>query len=271
MRMKVFGALCVLVALRTRGLDAVQGPAVDCLTLPSSGLAHVPIEIRLNANGTALTAGQALVFVSIRREISSDIEAASFERLLEPDWRTSFGFEGSGTYTVRTKTTDHHHWPPDGKETGGVLAGCAEQQIRIIEDPRPDFDGVRSHAWVAWRVPGRAEFGGSLFVRRLGLAASVEGAPVARDLVVNRWTGGVDARWRGARGYIGGGARWVPDAPPGQHHFRPVFVIGEELPNFRQHPMWFALDIRGDELQPKFWNGLSATFVVRFDLTPNRP
>jgi hypothetical protein len=79
--------------------------------------------------------------------------------------------------------------------------------------------------------------------------------------------GAGEIRWRGARGYVGGGVRYFPHPEPNRNQWRPTAVAGEELPLFKGKPLWFVLDLRFDDEQFKPWSALSLSFAVRMDLT----
>jgi hypothetical protein len=144
-------------------------------------------------------------------------------------------------------------------------------------EPRGDFEGVRGQWWLAYRTALRAEIGGSVFVNRLGLAATLEGdgprffGDRNDPTNLNPLTVAAEIRWRGARGYVGGGVRYYPDEEPDRDRLRFSVAAAEELPSFKGLPIWLVADLRLDERRRQFWRGLDFTFAVRFDMPGSRP
>ena len=88
---------------------------------------------------------------------------------------------------------------------------------------------------------------------------------------LNPVVGALELRWRASRGYLGGGVRYYHDEQPNRDHVRFVFVAGEELPSFRGRPIWLLFDVRLEEPQKNFLQGLRPSFGIRFDLWGSRP
>ena len=202
----------------------------------------------------------------------------TFVRLLEGTPRvTRFTFGRAGTYTLQLLGSPQFAWPAPAN-TGTVVSVCAPLEVTVDDKKRrPDFTGARAQWWGAYRVPASVELGGSIFAGRLGVAASAEltvprliGSDDDPDNF-NPVVGSLELRWRGSRGYLGGGVRYYPDEQPDRDHVRFVFVAGEELPSFRGRPIWLLLDIRLEEPQKNFLKGLRPSFGIRFDLWGSRP
>jgi len=194
--------------------------------------------------------------------------------MLNKEHETLFTFARTGDYSLSLYLAAKPGWPK-GSETGAIVMSCGvdgQQRITIPSEKPPSFSGTRTHAWVTYRPATHFETGASVYVKRAGFAAVFEVAPFADSEEPNRWNAGADFRWRGARGYLGGGVRYFPDEEPDRNRWRPVFVAGEELPAFRHHPVWFLLDLRVDrEWEKAIWNTLSLSFGVRIDLTRDQP
>jgi hypothetical protein len=182
---------------------------------------------------------------------------------------TEFLFMRSGEYRLRLHAVEPSKWPADDA-TGRPIDGCSEQAVRVHHQAQKEFAGVRAHGWVSLRLltSVEAEVGSSVFIGRLGIAG-VLNVPAFGD-PLNRWISGLDLRWRGARGYLGGGLRYFPKPEADRDRLRPLLVSGQELPPFKGLPVWFQLDIRVDEYHRAFWKGLDLSFGVRLDLTKNR-
>jgi hypothetical protein len=116
-----------------------------------------------------------------------------------------------------------------------------------------------------------------VFVQRLGFAVSTELNVPRRfgdrndPTNLNPWTGAFDVRWRGARGYLGGGVRYHPDEEPDRDQLRFGVIAGEELPSFKGRPFWLQVELSLDERRKNFLLGLRPTFGVRFELWGSQP
>jgi len=281
---------CVVVALMP-----VAAGAQPCLVVEDDKLApdvaapevDVRQVVRLTPAGdTALeTLGLRFAYLEIVREATratvdgnaSVMAEEKFIRLLDGRPRqTQFKFSRHGRYTLRAFGSSTFAWPAPASL--GTDLRCDPLKVDVGEAlQRSDFTGVRGQWWGAYRVPAGLEAGGSVFFGRLGVALSAELAVLhaigPRDDPdnVNPVVGSFELRWRGARGYLGGGVRYYPDDEPNRDHLRFVFVAAEELPSFRGRPIWLLLDIRLEEPQKNFLKGLRPAFGVRFDLWGSRP
>jgi hypothetical protein len=241
--------------------------------------------IRLTPEGISLLQGVRLAYVKIVREereaprngdrILSPEEI--FVRLLDgPRRETTFTFSREGTHTLRVFGSSAFAWPAPAS-TGEPVSGCEDLSVTVDDAKRrPDFPGVRGQWWAAYRVPTNFQLGGSVFVKRLGFAAATE-VNVSRTIGdpddpsnVNPVIGVFELRWRGARGYLGGGVRYYPDDEPNRDHFRFAAVAAEELPSFKGRPIWLLVGLRLEE--PDEWiKGLRLEFGMRFDLWGTQP
>ena len=66
---------------------------------------------------------------------------------------------------------------------------------------------------------------------------------------------------------MGGGITYFPDDEPDRHHVRPMFVLGEELPAFKRHPVWFVLDVRVEQYRRNILKAVRFSGGVRIDVT----
>lgn len=259
-----------------------DAPAPD-VTAPEIDVRQI---IELTPAGVAALGSLRFAYVHIvreeKREAVGDKQVITapetFVRLLEGTPRvTRFTFGREGTYTLRLLGSAQFAWPAPAN-TGTVVSGCAPLEVSVADKKRrPDFTGARAQWWGAYRVPASVELGGSIFAGRLGVAASAE-LTVPRLIGsrddpdnFNPVVGSLELRWRGSRGYLGGGVRYYPDEQPDRDHVRFVFVAGEELPSFRGRPIWLLFDIRLEEPQKNFLKGLRPSFGIRFDLWGSRP
>ncbi len=241
------------------------GPAART-SMPQNSFAYVEI---VREGGTERIDGKD---VSRQRE--------TFIRMLRgPNWATPFTFSRDGAHTLRGFVSTKYDWPnPIDVTTLTPLCSGATTNVNV--DPpvrRKDFPGIRGQWWGAYRLPARLELGGSFFIRRLGFASSAElTLPRAigdRDDPgnINPVTGAFEIRYRGSRGYIGGGARYYPDAEPDRDHWRPGFFAGEELPSFKGRRLWLLSDLSFEERRQNFLKGLRVTFGIRVDLWGSQP
>ena len=190
---------------------------------------------------------------------------------------TRFTFGHKGTYTLQLLESPQFAWPKPAN-AGTIVSACAPVEVYVADKVhRRDFRGTRAQWWGAYRVPTSVELGGSVFAGRLGVAASAEltvsrliGSPEDPDNL-NPVVGALELRWRASRGYLGGGVRYYHDEQPNRDHVRFVFVAGEELPSFRGRPIWLLFDVRLEEPQKNFLQGLRPSFGIRFDLWGSRP
>ena len=265
--------LCLAVLL-----TPVAVLAEDCLMLRDPAKPEVRLLIQLTSYGATQLEGALLAFLHVRRAAeppASEIRAVRLLTGLGPDRSTRFTFARSGEYWISVHKATDYGWPQN--EHGVPVKGCSEQRIVVVGDKRPEFAGTRSHAWIAYRPATRFEVAGSVYVGRLGVAGIFETAPFGGDDDINRWNAGGELRWRGARGYLGGGIRYYPSDEPDRHRVRPVFVAGEELPPFKRHPTWLMLDLRVDRKWEKSFlktlrlQDLSLSAGVRIDITRDYP
>lgn len=255
-----------LAALSALGASPVGAQQLrDCLDVPGSAPHERPVEIRLRASEPKPTGGDRY-FVHVSRAGGG---TTVYVRPLDaPIYTTTFRFgERDGTYFVAL-ARGSSKWP-ESDDDGDVVTGCAPQRIEITEREERLFSGTRTHVWAGMRLPLRGEAGASVFVKRLGIAGAIHVVPFKQD--DNKWIGAIDVRWRGARGYLGGGVRYFPDKEA--IRWRPTITAGEELPGWRGKPIWFVLDVRLDRSQwdPKAWRMLGYSFGVRIDLAGKRP
>lgn len=258
------------VALIAVAVMAGSQAPIDCLHVLAPIEIREPVTITLTAEGSTTIGSAMLAFVRVVRADAPDVE---FVRLLSPPPTReglptiTFTFMRKGAHVLSVRRAAADGWPAKD-ETGEEVAQCRPQTVEARETPRPEFDDTRPHAWAAYRLATRVELGGSIFFQRLGIAALVSAESFPREPERNRVIPGVDLRWRGARGYLGGGVRYFPDREPDRWHWRPVAVIGEELPSLRGRPIWFLFDFRLDETDWQWaaWQLIDFSFGVRIDL-----
>ena len=277
----------------------VRPAAGQCLVVaddtPLPRVARPEVDIRQVLQLT--TAGEAAVrpfkflYVEITREAGSEVvdgrrvawPQETFVRMIDPaaaNTRTPFTFSRPGWHSARLIGTAAYSWPApaDPPAQGSPVPSC--EPFRFEVSPavlRADFSGTRGQWWATVRLPAKLGAGASVFVGRLGLAASTELSvpeaigPRHDPSNANRVTAAVDLRWRGTRGYLGGGIRYYPDPEPNRDRVRAVFVAGEELPTFKGRPLWLLVDLSLQEPQKNFFKGLNLNVGVRFDLWGSRP
>jgi hypothetical protein len=262
------GALMLAAAMHATAAAQTAAPNSTraCLDLPATARNDAEVPIKLLRTAPPAGADEVL-FVHIWQQGKP---SPRYVRPLNPATGTSFKFgEHDKTYMVRL-ARGTSMWPV-ADDDGTPFEECAAQSVVTSETEPGIFSGARGHGWFGVRLPVRAEAGASAFVKRLGVAAAVQVVPWKRD--VNQWVGSFDVRWRGARGYLGGGVRYFPDEEVDRFKWRPALTAAEELPGWRGKPIWFILDARLDRSkgEAKFWRMLGYSFGVRIDLTGNRP
>ena len=222
----------------------------------------------------------AYAYVEVTRELvvlpdGRSIPSATFVRMLDKEPRgTPFTFSRDGAHTLRVFGSPAYTWPVP-PEVGKMAPLCADVPLNVeVSKPRrrPDFPGVRSQWWGAYWLPAQVELGTSVFFKRLGFATSVQlaiprkiGDP-SEPSNVNPVTGAFEVRYRGSRGYLGGGVRYYPDAEADRDHVRVSALAGEELHSFRGRPFWLLVDLSLQDPRPNFIKGLRLTLGVRADL-----
>lgn len=260
-------ALALAVSLTAQG----DTRPMNCLDIADEIVAERMLPIAVTPPARRLLTTGVPVFVTITFRGSTAASSSTTVRLLEWDsLRTEFLFTRNGMYLVSLSSAPAFAWPR-GDTTGAPVAGCAQQAVTVAHRETTEFPGVRAHGWTGLRLVTSVEVegGASVFYRRFGLAGTLSlttfGDPI------NRWVPGVDARWRGARGYLGAGVRYFHRQEADHERIRPVVVAGQELPPLKGLPAWFVLDIRADQYRKQFWRGLDVSFGLRLDLTGNRP
>jgi len=270
--MRVAGAL--LLILGTVASAARAQPAA-CLDVAGRAVMKSRLDIALTTAGKSVlkSANAPLVFVHATRMIDGETSPeyvqmlGSSAVLIDPKDRSSvsFWFGHEGNYRLSLRGADSNGWPYFD-QVGAEVAGCRATTVSIGRDAQPDFAGVRGHVWVAYRPATRGELGASLYRGRLGLATTVT-AGATKSSEPNRVNGSAQIRWRGARGYLGGGVSYYPHDEPDRNRWRPAVVAGEELPMYRGKPIWFLLDLRFDDDHVRPWTALNLSFAVRVNLT----
>jgi hypothetical protein len=257
---------------------------------PAPDVAAPEVDVRqiieLTPAGAAALGSKRFAYVQIVRQESrafvgnQEVVSApeTFVRLLDGTPKaTRFTFGRKGAYTLQLLASAQFAWPaPASMEP--VTTGCDVVEVAVADKVRrPDFTGARAQWWGAYRVPTSVELGGSIFAGRIGVAASAE-LRVSRLIGsrddpdnLNPVVGALELRYRGSRGYLGGGVRYYAEDEPDREHVRFVFVAGEELPSFRGRPMWLLVDIRLEDPQKNFLKGLRPSVGIRFDLWGSRP
>ncbi len=240
--------------------------STGCLSAAGKRIMNKPLEISLtDAGRTALKEAQRpYAFVHVTRVASSGPPAEYIQMI--DGGSVSFTLSHQGQYRLSLYGAEQPTGWPSFDQTGERIASCRDETVAIEKNTEPDFPGFRAQAWVAYRPATRAELGTSAYYGRLGLGVAVVGSP-ARSNEPNQVTATGDLRWRGARGYLGGGLEFFPHAEPERHQWRPRIVSGEELPTYKGKPLWFLLDLRLDDPQIKPWRALTLSFGIRMDLT----
>ena len=264
------GLAASVLALVT-ALAESQGAPVKCINIGDAVAAERMLPVTVTEDGRRLLGTQDRPFLNVRFTGSVLAPPSTTTRLLQgTPPGTEFMFTREGQYLVSLYSAPAFGWPHQDA-TGTLISGCAEQPVEVTAVQLREFRGVRSHGWAGVRLLTSTELegGASLFVGRLGFAGTI--SLTAFGEPKNRWVPGIDVRWRGARGYLGGGVRYFARDAGNHERFRPVAVAGQELPPFKGLPTWFVLDVRVDEYRRKFWRGLDVSFGLRIDLTGNRP
>ena len=278
MRRPLLVALAVAAPLA--GVASAQ-PTRSCLTAsgrPAAQGAFVmsaPVTIALTRDGLdeLEKVGATLSFVHIVRKINPQVPppppppAPEQVQAIAGDAPVIFSFGSEADYDVTLWGATKYGWP-ERAEVGQRLANCAPHQITIKEVRKADFVGVRGNVWVAYRPGTSGEAGTSIYVGRLGFAATVIGNGSTSE--PNRVFEAGDVRWRTSRGYYGGGVRYYRNDEPDRSHWRPTIVAGEEIPLFKGLPLWFIVDLRLDDEHVRPWKALSLSFGERVDLTRGR-
>jgi hypothetical protein len=260
------GALMTL-ALLSLG----RQPSVQCVV--ARGVPHTYSEMHFALTADGRRAAQSLgrLFLVVKRTgvAGSADGAMSYVRELPRDGDVTFLFGKAGAFEVRVTSGPATFWPNEAG-AGSPVEACTPQVIRVTDEQRPEFEGVRVQAWSGWQPLSRAVIGGSVFVERLGFSGEAAVVPAPKQDSSSRWTAEGHIDYRGARGYLGGGFRYFPDAEPGLRRLRPLFAFGEELPAFKGRPVWFAFELRVDGTR---WAvpHIATAFTLRWDLTGNRP
>lgn len=258
----------------------------------ASGAREVDVKqvVRLTSAGMKSLGNLPLAYVKVVRvePVTDGSAQPSFVRLFEESpadpiggersLETHFSFSRKGDYALFVYGAPAFSWPlPPTIDSGDPL--CPPTHVNVVEltpEERPDFPGVRGQWWGTYRVPTTVELGASVFVRRIGVAATAALDPThlgsrSNPENVNPVTAAIDVRYRGARGYVGGGVRYYPDEEPDRDQLRLIVVAGEELPSFKGRPMWLLLGLRLEQLQKNFLSELRLEFAFRFDLWGSRP
>jgi hypothetical protein len=292
------GLLWLLPALASTAhaqcLEVVDAPTSPAVPRPE---VDVPQIVRLTQEGIDGLRSRVGYVVIVREAGSEQVNGTTvswprevFVRLIDTTHKTEFTFGRKGNHTIELFAVDKYRWPvaPDfqtfttGQQPDPPVSVCGHAQS-IQVDPairRPDFPGVRPQWWVAFRLPLRPEFGTAVYFRRLGFAASIEnnlGTTISnarRDegepRKPNTTTGTFEVRYRGSRGYLGGGVRYYPHDEPDRQRVRAGFFAGEELPTWKGRRLWLMLDITLQE--PKAYvKGLRVGFGGRLDLWGTKP
>ena len=255
---------------------------------PGNAPGDVPQIVRLTRPGLAALEGSPHACVEVTRETPKEAFVRLMDVVQEPDGtrgrETTFSFSREGEYTLRGYRRNTFSWPrpawppaadPDDPSPAEPLA-C--QPLHVTVPPivrRADFTGTRGQWWVAYRAGSGVEGGASVFFGRFGVAGLAE-VSIPRTIGergpgdINRVVPGAEIRWRGARGYLGGGVRYFADREPDRDRFRFGFVGGQELPSFRGRPVWMLLDIRVEDVRKNFIKGLRPGFGMRLDLWGSR-
>jgi len=252
-------------------LEVRDSPDEPRVTVPE---ADVRQEIWLTDHGKQQLQGARFGYLRVVRPSEGSAPPIAFVRMLDvTEQPISFTFSREGEHQLELYAVKDA-WPSE------VVLGnplCVQSQKVLPFERRADFQGTRGQWWVGYRPWKSGELGGSWFYQRLGLAATVIGTvpdplreedePKEENLV----TGTAEMRWRGARGYLGGGIKYFPDAVPDRYHVRAIFVAGEELPAYRRRSFWLLFELRVDEPQPNIFRGLSFSIGIRHDLPGTRP
>jgi hypothetical protein len=263
---------------------------VDAKDEPSVERPEVDVRqiVRLTEQGRAALKDYDFGYLEITRPEKRDAGGniawmqETFVRLLDKTaGETPFTFSREGAHRIRLFGARGYTWPaPPQLEPGAdgnVTLLCGDQPRTVaVDEPkhRPDFPGVRGQWWLAFRLPARPEIGTAVFFKRLGLAAGVDVS--IPDLIgdrndpsnANPYTGTAEIRYRGSRGYIGGGVRYYPEREPDKDMFRPGVFAGEELPTWKGRRLWLLFDVT---LQKPEISGLRFGFGARLDLWGSRP
>jgi hypothetical protein len=255
---------------------------------PGNAPGDVPQIVRMTDAGLDALGGSPHAYVEVTRETPKEEFVRLMEVIQQPDGRrgreTTFSFSREGLYTLRGYRRDTFSWPSpawpatrDPNDASHPIAlACEPLEVKVPPIvKRADFTGTRGQWWVAYRAGSGAEGGASVFFGRFGLAGLAE-VSLSRTIGerdpgdINRVVPGAEIRWRGARGYLGGGVRYFGDREPDRDRFRFAFVGGQELPSFRGRPVWMLLDIRVEDVRKNFIKGLRPGFGMRIDLWGSR-
>ena len=265
-------------------VDAKDAPSVD---KPEVDVRQI---VRLTEQGRLALSDYAFGYVEITRPQKRDANGnivwmqETFVRLLDKTiGETPFTFSREGDHRIRLFGAHGYTWPAPPQLEGApgadrnltLLCGDQPRTIKVDEPKqRPDFPGVRGQWWFAFRLAARPEIGTAVYFKRLGLAAGFDvNIP---NLIgdrndpsnVNPYTGTFDIRYRGSRGYIGGGVRYYPEEEPDKDKVRPGVFAGEELPTWKGRRLWLLFDVT---LEKPEISGLRFGFGARLDLWGSRP
>jgi hypothetical protein len=239
----------------------------DCITLTGQLTEGQPVSLSVTAGALPTPQGAGDLFLHVRRLE----DGQTFVRAITAVRPVTFVFSRSGNYAIGlAQRAASGAWPSNS--VGTVMAQCNEQRVAIAEESASGFTGVRTHAWVGNQLWLKPLVGTSVFVNKFGGAITVgpDGPRPGR----NGWTMTADGRYRGTRGYVGAGVRYVSqDDGDGDPRVRPQIVLGQELPSLRGRPVWITLDIAATSRLR--WNlfrvHYSTVLGVRLDLTDDRP